>query len=156
MARVIQKWSEDAVRRAIAYVESKGALPTLEEFYAKVAKVYAGFTADSEEFMPLSPQVVKARIEELREQDAKLEIKTTAGRRSGGSAVDSKKDIILSGLNKVKSLLESDNSAEALTEIAAIRVIVESLHARKKTEETAVSSESEELVEPVAEESAAA
>lgn len=156
MARVMQKWSKDAVRRAIAYVEEKGALATLDEFYAKVAKTYSGFIAYDDDLLPLSPQTMKARIEELREEDAELVIKTTAGRRSGGSAVDSKKDVILSGLAKVKTLLESGNTAEALVEIAAVRAIVESLHARKKTEETAESSESEEVVEPVIEEPIAA
>lgn len=157
MARVMQKWSEKAVRDAIAHVEAKGALSTLDEFYAKVAKTYAGFTAYEDDLLPLSPQVIKARIEEIRAKDAELVIKTTAGRRSGGSAVDSKKDVILTGLDKVKNLLESGNSADALAEIAAIRAVVESLHARKsKTEETAESSESEEVVEPVIEEPIAA
>lgn len=155
MARTAAKFSAAILISCIKAVEANGGLATLEALYTAVSRKYAGIiaTREDDEFLPLSVQTIKKHIETLVSEGS-VQIKTEPGRRSGGVTVDSKKDLILTGLNNLKTMVESGESEKTLAEIARIREIVESLHARKsKTDESAgESSESEEIVEPVMDE----
>lgn len=133
------------LKSAVAAVEQNGGVENLETLYSSVSKRYAAMAPDG--FDVLSPQVIKARIEELVASND-LVLKTQPGRRGGsGQNVVSKKEVILDHLQNldqmVVDLIEStvDEATKAILQkisdgFVEVADIVNSLHARKKTEES--------------------
>ena len=119
--------------QAVNEVEANGALASLSELYARVSKKYAGLTADREDLLPITYNVVAERI-----RDFQIAVKTVAAEQKKGSgAPKSAKAVILAEIAKAVEILKAVDSTvvtEALAVLAKATELVDALHTRKASE----------------------
>lgn len=122
----------DSLRSAVLEVEKNGPLESLEILHSRVAKKYAALVNDMNDYMPISSNVVAARIEEFG-----IEVKTVASKKTATPS-NSAKTRILNHLGMMKAYLEmginAHNKGLLTDELAKAVAIVEGLHTRKPTE----------------------